>query len=155
MSWRTPPSFGFRSDGRIDVRMCSAFIRKMFVRSCMTKHNADSPFSFSDGRRGVLRLSGKKLMFFVVLSDKIINRKQSYTQHTTVSNHPWNEFHFAVVDSTFQDKLTFEVIPRFQVNQGWISFIVLKVNPIRIEVNCTELSFVEKHFIQLCRETEE
>ena len=33
-----------------------------------------------------LRLSGKKLMFSVVLSDKIINRKHSYTQQTTVES---------------------------------------------------------------------
>ena len=33
-----------------------------------------------------LRLSGKKLMFSVVLSDKIINKKHSYTQQTTVES---------------------------------------------------------------------
>ena len=33
-----------------------------------------------------LRRSGKKLMFSVVLSDKIINRKHSYTQQTTVES---------------------------------------------------------------------
>ena len=32
------------------------------------------------------RLSGKKLMFSVVLSDKIIYRKHSYTQQTTVES---------------------------------------------------------------------
>ena len=33
-----------------------------------------------------LRLSGKKLMFSVVLSDKTVNRKHSYTQQTTVES---------------------------------------------------------------------
>ena len=54
-----------------------------------------------------LRLSGKKLMFSVVLSDKIINRKHSYTQQTTVES--------SVQRISIRCGFDF---PRFQVNQS-------------------------------------
>ena len=48
----------------------------------------------------------------VILSVKISNRKHSYTTLKSVINHLCSEFQFPV-DLTFQDKLTFQVIPRF------------------------------------------
>ena len=69
--------------------------------------------------------------------------------------HLWSEFQFPV-DSTFQDKLTLQVIPKFESIQGWIGFIEQKVNLIiGIEVNCNELSFNELHLTERHQQTEE